>query len=35
MEEPRYHLEGVVRTRSENMEDFNGPLDVIFSLLSK
>ncbi len=35
MEEPRYHLEGVVRTRSESMEDFNGPLDVIFLLLSK
>lgn len=35
MDEPRYHLEGVVRTRSESMEDFNGPLDVILSLLSK
>lgn len=35
MEEPQYHLEGIVRTRSEEMEDFQGPLDVIFLLLSK
>ena len=35
MGEPRYHLEGIVRTRSEEMEDFEGPLDVIFLLLSK
>ena len=35
MSEPQYHLEGVVRTRSEEMEDFQGPLDVIFLLLSK
>lgn len=35
MEEPRYHLEGIVHTRSEGMEDFEGPLDVIFELLSK
>lgn len=34
MGEPRYHLEGIVRTRSEMMEDFEGPLDVIFLLLS-
>ena len=33
--EPHYHLEGIVRTRSEEMEDFEGPLDVIFTLLSK
>ena len=33
--EPQYHLEGIVRTRSEEMEDFEGPLDVIFTLLSK
>ena len=32
---PKYHLEGIVRTRSEVMEDFQGPLDVIFLLLSK
>ena len=35
MEEPRYRLEGIVRTRSDEMEDFDGPLDVIFLLLSK
>ena len=35
MSEPQYHLEGIVRTRSEQMEDFEGPLDVIFLLLSK
>ena len=35
MSEPRYHLEGIVRTRAEGMEDFEGPLDVIFLLLSK
>ena len=35
MSEPQYHLEGIVHTRSEEMEDFQGPLDVIFLLLSK
>ena len=35
MSQPQYHLEGIVRTRSEIMEDFQGPLDVIFLLLSK
>ena len=35
MGEPRYRLEGIVHTRSEEMEDFCGPLDVIFLLLSK
>ena len=35
MTEPQYRLEGIVRTRSEEMEDFEGPLDVIFLLLSK
>ena len=35
MLEPKYHLEGIVHTRSEEMEDFEGPLDVIFLLLSK
>ncbi len=35
MNEPQYRLEGIVRTRSEQMEDFEGPLDVIFLLLSK
>ena len=35
MDEPRYHLSGVVKSRSETAEDFDGPLDVIFLLLSK
>lgn len=35
MGEPRYRLEGIVHTRTEEMEDFDGPLDVIFLLLSK
>ena len=35
MEQPRYRLEGIVRTRSDEMEDFDGPLDVIFLLFSK
>ena len=35
MAEPKYRLEGIVRTKSELMEDFEGPLDVILLLLSK
>ena len=35
MGEPQYRREGIVHTRSEVMEDFEGPLDVIFLLLSK
>ena len=35
MSEPQYRLEGIVHTRNETMEDFEGPLDVIFELLSK
>ncbi len=35
MTEPQYKLEGIVRTKSEEMGDFEGPLDVIFLLLSK
>ena len=35
MAQPQYRLEGIVHTRSEAMEDFEGPLDVIFELLSK
>ena len=35
MEQPNFHLSGVVHTRSELTEDFDGPLDVIFLLLSK
>ncbi len=34
MEEPRYHLQAVVKSK-ETMEDFDGPLDVILLLLSK
>ena len=35
MSEPQYRLEGIVHTRTEEMDDFEGPLDVIFLLLSK
>ena len=35
MGEPQYRLEGIVHTRSEIMEDFEGPLVVFFLLLSK
>ena len=35
MSEPKYRLEGIVHTRSETLEDFEGPLDVIFELLSR
>ena len=35
MAEPQYRLEGIVHTRNEGVEDFEGPLDVIFLLLSK
>ncbi len=35
MNEPKYHLEGIVQTRTDEREDFEGPLDVIFELLSK
>lgn len=35
MSQPQYRLEGIVHTRSETLEDFEGPLDVIFLLLSK
>ena len=35
MEAPIYHLEGVVKEKSENMADFVGPLDLILHLLSK
>ena len=35
MGEPKYRLEGIVHTRDDVMEDFEGPLDVIFLLLSK
>ena len=35
MESPVFKLEKVVHSRSEEMQDFEGPLDVIFLLLSK
>jgi len=35
MSEPQYRLDGIVRARGDIMEDFEGPLDVIFLLLSK
>lgn len=35
MEEPRYHLSGVVHSSQNASEDFDGPLDVILLLLSK
>jgi len=35
VEAPIYHLEGVVKAKEENMEDFVGPLDLILHLLSK
>lgn len=35
MSQPQYKLEGIVHARNEAMEDFEGPLDVIFLLLSK
>ena len=35
MSQPQYRLEGIVHTRSETPEDFEGPLDVVFLLLSK
>ena len=35
MDEPKYHLTGVVKARDETSEDFDGPLDLILLLLSK
>lgn len=35
METPVYHLEGVIKTKETDMEDFVGPLDLILHLLSK
>ena len=35
MDSPIYHLEGVVKAKSEDMQDFVGPLDLILHLLSK
>lgn len=35
MDNPIYHLEGVVKAKESDMEDFVGPLDLILHLLSK
>ena len=35
MEAPIYHLDKVVKANQEDMEDFDGPLDLILHLLSK
>ena len=35
MDSPVYHLEGVVKAKTEDMQDFVGPLDLILHLLSK
>ena len=35
MESPIYHLAGVVKAKTEDREDFVGPLDLILHLLSK
>ena len=35
MEEPVYHLKGVLHGSQESLEDFSGPLDLILQLLSK
>ena len=35
MDSPIYHLERVVKARTEDLEDFTGPLDLILHLLSK
>ena len=35
MEEPKYHLSGVLKSKTEDQGDFDGPLDVILLLLSK
>lgn len=35
MEEPKYHLAGVVKQKEETFADFDGPLDLILLLLSK
>lgn len=35
MEEPQYRLEGIVHTSAQELESFEGPLDIIFELLKK
>ena len=34
MENPQYHLEGIVRER-DSVQDFEGPLNLILMLLQK
>ena len=35
MDNPTFHLEGIVKARQDQMEDFEGPLSLILLLLSK
>ena len=35
MDSPIYHLERVVKVKTEDLEDFVGPLDLILHLLNK
>ena len=35
METPIYHLDKVIKARDEDLQDFDGPLDLILHLLSK
>ena len=35
LDTPIYHLEKVVRVRTDDVEDFTGPLDLILNLLAK
>ncbi len=35
IETPIFHLEKVVKAKTEDMEDFAGPLDLILHLLSQ
>ena len=35
MDSPIYHLEGVIKAKTKEAEDFTGPLDLILHLLSK
>lgn len=35
MDGPIYHLERVVKVKTEDLEDFVGPLDLILHLLNK
>ncbi len=35
MDSPIFHLDGVIKAKQENKEDFDGPLDLILHLLGK